>query len=69
MQIWLGKQILKQSDNAIQDEIRLKELELKQKEFELKEKILMQQLEKGSSDNDVAQAIREVFGAIGKQEN
>ena len=40
MQIWLGKQILKQSESPIQDEIKLKELELKVKEFELKEKLL-----------------------------
>lgn len=36
MQIWLGKQILKQSENPILDEIKLKELEIKEKELELK---------------------------------
>ena len=62
MQIWLGKQILKQSESPIQDEIKLKELELKVKEFELKEKLLMKQLEDENDKSDVAQALREVFG-------
>ena len=62
MQIWLGKQILKQSESPIQDEIKLKELELKVKEFELKEKLMMKQLEEGNNSSDVAQALREVFG-------
>lgn len=62
MQIWLGKQILKQSENPIQDEIKLKELELKVREFELKEKLLMKQLEDENDKSDVAQALREVFG-------
>ena len=62
MQIWLGKQILKQSENPIQDEIKLKELELKVKEFELKEKLIMKQLENEDDKSDVAQALREVFG-------
>ena len=62
MQIWLGKQILKQSENPIQDEIKLKELELKVKEFELKEKLMMKQLEEGSETSDVAQALRDIFG-------
>ena len=61
MQIWLGKQILKQSESPIQDEIKLKELELKVKEFELKEKLMLRQLEENNS-SDVAQALREVFG-------
>ena len=39
MQIWLGKQVLKQSENPVMDNIKLKELELKIKEFELKEKL------------------------------
>ena len=30
MQIWLGKQILKQSENPLLDEIKLKELEIKE---------------------------------------
>ena len=62
MQIWLGKQILKQSESPIQDEIKLKELELKVKEFELKEKLMMKQLEEGSGSSDVAQALRDIFG-------
>ena len=62
MQIWLGKQILKQSESPVQDEIKLKELELKVKEFELKEKLMMKQLEEGNNSSDVAQALREVFG-------
>ena len=62
MQIWLGKQILKQSESPIQDEIKLRELELKVKEFELKEKLMMKQLEEGGNTSDVAQALREVFG-------
>ena len=62
MQIWLGKQILKQSENPMQDEIKLKELELKVKEFELKEKLIMKQLENEDDKSDVAQALREVFG-------
>ena len=62
MQIWLGKQILKQSESPIQDEIKLKELELKVKEFELKEKLMMKQLEEGNNSSDVAQALREGFG-------
>ena len=55
MQIWLGKQILKQSESPIQDEIKLKELELK-------EKLMMKQLEEGSGTSDVAQALRDIFG-------
>ena len=62
MQIWLGKQVLKQSESPIQDEIKLKELELKVKEFELKEKLMMKQLEEGSGTSDVAQALRDIFG-------
>ena len=62
MQIWLGKQILKQSESPIQDEIKLKELELKVREFELKEKLLMKQLEDENDKSDIAQALREVFG-------
>ena len=66
MQIWLGKQILKQSENPLQDEIKLKELELKEKEFALREKLLMKQLEEGGSESDLAQAIRDVFGDVAK---
>ena len=62
MQIWLGKQILKQSESPIQDEIKLKELELKVKEFELKERLIITQLESEDDKSDVAQALREVFG-------
>ena len=62
MQIWLGKQVLKQSENPVMDNIKLKELELKIKEFELKEKLMLKQLEEGSNSSDVAQALREVFG-------
>ena len=62
MQIWLGKQVLKQSENPVMDNIKLKELELKIKEFELKEKLMLKQLEEGSNHSDVAQALREVFG-------
>ena len=68
MQIWLGKQILKQSESPLQDEIKLKELELKAKEFELKEKLLMKQLEEGSTESDLAQAIRDVFGDVAKDD-
>lgn len=53
MQIWLGKQILKQSENPIQDQIRLKELELKEKEFILKEKLLLKQLEENNIDKEM----------------
>lgn len=69
MQIWLGKQILKQSENPIQDEIKLKELELKVKEFELKEKLISKQLEDGNSQSDLAAAIREVFGSVANGNN
>ena len=62
MQIWLGKQVLKQSENPVMDNIKLKELELKIKEFELKEKLLFKQLEEGNNHSDVAQVLREVFG-------
>lgn len=62
MQIWLGKQILKQSENPIQDEIKLRELELKIKEFELKEKLAMKNLENEDNKSDVAKVLREVFG-------
>ena len=62
MQIWLGKQILKQSESPIQDEIKLKELELKVKEFELKEKLMLRQLEENNNSSDIAQVLREVFG-------
>ena len=62
MQIWLGKQVLKQSENPVMDNIKLKELELKIKEFELKEKLMLKQLEEGNNHSDVAQAVREVFG-------
>ena len=68
MQIWLGKQMLKQSESPLQDEIKLKELELKAKEFELKEKLLMKQLEEGSTESDLAQAIRDVFGDVAKDD-
>lgn len=68
MLIWLGKQILKQSESPIQDEIKLKELELKEKEFALKEKLLMKQLEEGSNESDLAQAIRDVFGDVAKDD-
>ena len=66
MQIFLGKNLLKQSDSPVLDEIKLKELELKIKEFDLKEKLLLRDLEEATTENDVAQAIREVFGSIGK---
>ena len=69
MQIFLGKNLLQQSDNPIHDEVRLKEIELRQREFELKEKLIMKQIQEGKSENDVAQAIREVFGAIGNGDN
>lgn len=69
MQIFLGKNLLNQSDNRIQDEIKLKELELKQKEFDLKEKLLLRELESENKESDVAQAIREVFGVIGNDDN
>ena len=62
MQVWLGKNILKQSDNPIQDEIKLKELELKVKEFELKEKLMLKQLEQEDNNSDIAQALRDIFG-------
>ena len=62
MQIWLGKQVLKQSENPTLDNIKLKELELKIKEFELKEKLMLKQLEEGNNHSDVAQGLREVFG-------
>jgi len=62
MQIWLGKQVLKQSENPVMDNIKLKELELKIKEFELKEKLMLKQLEESNNYSDVAQALREVFG-------
>ena len=68
MLIWLGKQILKQSESPIQDEIKLKELELKEKEFALREKLLMKQLEEGGSESDLAQAIRDVFGDVAKDD-
>ena len=68
MQIWLGKQLLKQSESPIQDEIKLKELELKEKEFALREKLLMKQLEEGGSESDLAQAIRDVFGDVAKDD-
>ena len=62
MQIWLGKQVLKQSENPVMDNIKLKELELKIKEFELKEKLMLKQLEEGNNSSGVVQALREVFG-------
>ena len=68
MQIWLGKQMLGQSESPIQDKIKLKELELKEKEFKLKEKLLMKQLEDGSTESDLAQAIRDVFGDVAKDD-
>ena len=68
MQIWLGKQILKQSESPLLDEIKLKELELKEKEFALREKLLMKQLEEGGSESDLAQAIRDVFGDVAKDD-
>ena len=58
--------MLSQSENLIQDQIKLRELELKEKEFELKEKLLLRQLENDNSETDVAQAIREVFNQVGK---
>ena len=68
MLIWLGKQILKQSESPTQDEIKLKELELKEKEFALREKLLMKQLEEDGSESDLAQAIRDVFGDVAKDD-
>ena len=68
MLIWLGKQILKQSESPTQDEIKLKELELKEKEFALREKLLMKQLDEGGSESDLAQAIRDVFGDVAKDD-
>ena len=62
MQIWLGKQVLKQSESPIQDEIKLKELELRVKEFELKEKLMLRQLEENNNSSDVAQTLRDIFG-------
>lgn len=64
MLVWLGKQWLNQSENPIQDEIKLKELELKIKEFELKEKLIAKQLDEDNSQTDLAVAIREVFGSV-----
>lgn len=64
MQIWLGKQIIGQSENPMQDEIRLRELRLKEREFELKEKLMLKQLNETENNSDVAQAIREVFGVV-----
>lgn len=69
MLVWMGKNMLKQSDNPIQDEIKLKELELKEREFALKEKLMLKQLEEGGSTSDVAQAIRDVFGEVGNGNN
>ena len=68
MLIWLGKQILKQSESPTQDEIKLKELELKEKEFALREKLLMKQLDEGGSESDLAQAIRDVCGDVAKDD-
>ena len=68
MQIFLGKNLLRQSDNPVQDKIRLKEIELREKEFELKERLLNKQLEDTNSQSDVAQAIRDVFGDIAKDD-
>ena len=48
MQIWLGKQMLKQSENPLLDEIKLKELEIKEKELELK----LKEYELKSKDNE-----------------
>ena len=58
--------MLSQSENLIQDQIKLKELELKEKEFDLREKLLLRQLENDNSETDVAQAIRDVFSQVGK---
>ena len=69
MNIWLGKNLLKQSDNPLQDEIKLRELALKEREFDLKEKILLRQLEEVDEENDVAKAIREVFGVVANGDN
>ena len=62
MQIWLGKQVLKQSENPVMDNIKLKELELKIKEFELKEKLMLKQLEQEGNTSDIAQTLRDIFG-------
>ena len=48
MQIWLGKQMLKQSENPLLDEIKLKELEIKEKELELK----LKEYELKTKDNE-----------------
>ena len=48
MQIWLGKQILKQSESPLLDEIKLKELEIKEKELELK----LKEYELKTKDNE-----------------
>ncbi len=69
MLVWMGKNMLKQSDNPIQDEIKLRELELKEREFALKEKLMLKQLEEGGNTSDVAQAIRDVFGVVANGNN
>ena len=48
MQIWLGKQMLGQSESPLLDEIKLKELEIKEKELELK----LKEYELKTKDNE-----------------
>lgn len=53
MAIWLGKQHLKQEENAQLMEIKRKELELKEREFELKAKLIEAQLEEFYNEDDI----------------
>ena len=70
MLIWLGKQILAQSESPTLDNIKLKELELKIKEFELKEKLILKQLEGDEkSSSEIAATLRDIFGDDKKNEN
>ena len=65
MLIWMGKQLLKQSENPVLDMAKIKELELREKELALKEKIIERQLGSANEiENNVADMLNTVIDEI-----
>ena len=65
MLIWMGKQLLKQSENPVLDMAKIKELELREKELALKEKIIERQLGSANEiENNVADMLNTVIEEI-----
>ena len=61
MLIWMGKQLLKQSENPVLDMAKIKELELREKELALKEKIIERQL---GSANEIENNVADMLNAV-----